>query len=391
MARTLIERLLHGFRKTAPLTFELPEQSLGSVVEVWLEQADALHQLEMHRHAQRKLELAEYYAQESIRKNPASLHAWLALGRVQLAASMGLEAQKTFETARQIAQQQRDLESVQHALTQLAIATELVASKQQSFDDGAVIERMFHACKSCGHLILFIGGHCCHCHSAPETADDVAISSCLSTLYFQVPTMLDVCKGIQQQRPLFELIPGFSDVVARHGHEGAEAVLSKIQANQADDLLDYTSLIRCEQCAIELGNSWLKTCANCEAPVTWPALLRLLICIEHLLQHFTWGVRRSETEEFADFVTLLVTLKGTIMRRQKTPTAYQQRWALNLLPTLSPLYMDNGAGLVRIDGAHRVGYQVLNEDQRGIMQTLEHLTAEFRHFAHLMNSQVTLF
>ena len=393
MLRSMFERMRGRAPKEPHAPAPLPEAVIGPVLDVWLEQAASLHELRKHELANRKMAIAISVALENVTSHPASTFAWFELGRVQLAAKNPDEAKQAFEMLGVLGKNQKDESIVELANSAMLRAQRLRVEKDQSFSKDMVIEKLFYACQSCGRLVLFIGSHCPHCKFAPSTPAEVGLSVGLSTIYFHVPNMLNMSRDMQWGKNPHKSMPDLASFAKNYSEEDAESVLSKLKRRAADDHLDFKMLESCNACGAGATNpSWVEDCEKCHQPLRRPALLRLAICIDHVLQHFVWNIKRSDSDDFSNFVTLMVNVKHSIIRNQTGPTDPQRRWAQSLVMKLSPLITDNGAGMVTLKDLQTITGQVLDAKiNEGITATIENLVGELKHFVHLTSDQVSLF
>lgn len=393
MLRSMFERMRGRAPKEPHASAPLPEAVIGPVLDVWLEQAASLHELRKHELANRKMAIAISVASENVTSHPDSTFAWFELGRVQLAAKNPDEAKQAFEMLGVLGKNQKDKSIVELANSAMLRAQRLKVEKDQSFSKEMVIEKMFYACQSCGRLVLFIGSHCPHCKFAPSTPAEVGLAVGLSTINFRVPNILNMSRDMQWGRNPLKSMPDLHIFAESYSGEDAAPVLSKLKRRAADDHLDFKMLESCNVCGLVPTNpSWVDDCEKCHQPLRRPVLLRLAICIDHLLQHFVWNIKRSDSDNFSNFIALLVNVKHSIIRNQTGPTDHQRRWARGLVVKLSPLISDNGAGMVTLKDAQTITGQVLDPKiNEGITATIENLVGELKYFVHLMSDQVSLF
>jgi rubrerythrin len=249
---------------------------------------------------------------------------------------------------------------------------------------------MFYVCQSCGHLNLMLGEHCAHCQFAPQNLSDLQLSLALCAFNFKTTTLLQIAQQIQQGRKPHEFIDGLDGILKRFDTD--QGILEKIRQNAEDDHLDFKALDRCPSCAKVVWSSSTDVCPNCHANLNRPMLLKLTICVDRLLQQLVWNIRRSDTTEFARFVILLVNLKYLLVRAQMAPTDEQRHAATELLLKISPLYAQNGGGVVWVKSATKVVSEVLNpEVHKDIGPTLDFIREELKHFLHLVSDAVSLF
>jgi len=390
--------------KQESVTSATPPDIVAYILDVWLEQAASLKQLRMHDHALQLMNIARAITLESMRADPSDPMAWVNIGRVQLADEKFESAKEVLDHAKELAQQScntsvegfadaalfqvlRRQPSVSQAVFDLAnplTQDQYRAHLRQS------LSQMFYVCQSCGHLNLMLGEHCAHCRFAPRDLSEVQLSLTMSALNFNTPTLLGIALKIQQGRKPNEFIDGFDAILT--GYDTDKGVLEKIRLNAEDDHLDFKTLDRCASCGKVIWASSSDECPTCHAKLNRPTLLKLAICVDRLLQQLIWNLRRSETDEFEQFVILLVNLKYSLVRTQMAPTDAQRHAATELLLKISPLYTQNGGGVVWVKSATTVISEVLNlEVHKDIGPTIDFIRDEVKHFLRLMSDAVSLF
>lgn len=297
---------------------------IDEVTDVWIAQAESLQQLRKYDYASRKLEMAASIALKGSREQPDSPGAWFTLGKIYLTLNQPDKAELAFRKMGALATSRCDKRDVELAQNGLARSSRLRTTNEQSLA-GKVAEAMFYTCQSCGHPILFLGTHCPHCRFAPSTSEEVSIGIVLSTLYLDIPSLLNASREIQKGRNPNDFMPQLREMIPRIDDGGA--VLSKLEQSKADDHLDFRLLEACHQCGAAPRQSWVQKCQKCGEQLNRPDLVELAICIDRAIQHFVWNIRRDTSESFSDFVTLLVNVKSKIIRDQTGPTESQRKWA----------------------------------------------------------------
>ena len=362
---------------------------IDEVTDVWIAQAESLQQLRKYGYARRKLEMAATIALEGSRERPDSPGVWFTLGKIYLALNQPDKADLAFRMMDTLARSCGDKRDVKLAQNGLARSSRLRTTNEQSLAD-KVAEAMFYTCQSCGHPILFLGTHCPHCRFAPSTNEEVAIGIILSTLYLDTSSMLNASREIQRGRKPNDFMPQLHEMIPRIDDGGA--VLSKLEQSKADDHLDFRLLEACHQCGTAPRQSWAHKCLKCGEPLNRPDLVELAICIDRAIQHFVWNIRRDSSESFSDFVTLLVNVKSKIIRDQTGPTESQRKWARKLLVGISPIYTDNGGGVIEVKSEEEIHGKVLDPSVHPQIElTIDHIEGELRNFARLISDQVSLF
>lgn len=389
----------------------VPPEQVAIYLDLWLEQAASLKQLRMHEYADRKLDMARGVTLESMKVDPEMALAWVNIARVQLASEDFAGAKETINVAKGLARRSNDKPMEEFAsavLFQVMRQQEpelnknwVVAgeAKFKSMEDykawkDQFIARAFYVCQSCGHIILIAGEHCQHCHFAPSNADEENVAICLSTMYLHVSEMLDVALEIQRGRTPFDIIPRLRSIINEWNSTVSKRsgfIIDKAKFH-SDDYLDFNLLDHCAACGAKIWTSRDVDCHQCGAIPDRPQLMKLAICVENVLQQFIWNLRRSNDENFMRFITLLVNIKYSSTRAQVGPTDAQRQSAPILLVKLSPIYTQNGAGVVRVKSIDEIEYEVLNQSaHKDIVPTMKYLVDELKHFAYLISDSVSLF
>lgn len=383
---------------------ELSPQAVAILLDRWLEQVSSLKQLRMHDHAYRLMNSARGITLRSMQADPSDPMPWVNIGRVQLADENFAEAKKVLDHAIDLAQKSgnKDVEGFAGAALfqvqrlQGSTGDEVVDTKKpltqaeyRAFQR-QTLEQIFYVCQSCGHLNLMVGEHCCYCQFAPQNLTDAKLSMTLTTMYFRVPTMLGIALEIQRGNKPHEFIEGLSTIL--NSIESDQGILEKIQRGEEDDHLDFKAIDHCPSCDKRIWASTADACPHCHATLGRPALQKLAICVDRILQQFVWTARRSDSKEFEQFIILLVNMKYSLVRAQMGPTDAQRHMATELIIKLSPLYTQNGGGAVWVKNADKVISEVIDPSVHEHLEaTINAFRDELRHFLHLMSDAVSLF
>ena len=381
--------------------------TVAIILDLWLEQAASLKQLRMHDHAFRVLNAARGITLESMQANPTDPMPWVNIGRVQLASENFDGAKEALDHAKDLAQQRGDttVEGFANAaLFQVLRQQHSTSDQEWHLKDGDSLtrseyraflqhqlEHMFYVCQSCGHLNLIVGGLCPQCHFAPQNLSDAKVAIALSTFYCRVPQILQIALAIQRGRKPHECIDNFEEVLNRVG-DSDQGILEKIRSNAEDDHLDFKALDHCSACGSVVWPSRAVACPSCHAKLNRPELMKLAVCVDRILQQFVWTIRSSDSKDFERLITLLVNMKYLLLRAQIGPTDAQRHSASELLVKLSPLYTQNGGGVVWVKSNKKVACEVLDPNvHKDIGPTIDYLMGELTHFLQLTSDAVSLF
>ena len=383
------------FRKRSESEFDvpaLPSGDIGPIIDTWIAQAQSLRELRLYAHEQRKLTIAEKVALKRIKEQPEAMGAWHSLGDVYLATQRAHEAAEAFLMIKNWSEKSGNTYWLEAATDGLIRVARLEATLQRVPYERNIIG-MFYACQSCGNLILFLGSHCPHCKFAPATPHEAATGIVLSIMRFTVPDLLAVSRSIQWKEPPADFVDGFEEIVhSAEAEPSVAAVLGKLKEKSADDFLDFQALETCHECGNVTNHSWLSTCSNCGHKLNRPDLMNLALCVHRILQHFIWGIRRSESPEFAKLITLLVNIKYRIIRQQEGPTDAERTLARRLLEQISPLWTQNNGGYVEVKSPDCIRGCVVDESVHPqIGRTISSLEGELRNYTRLTSDQVGLF
>lgn len=374
------------------------------ILEVWLEQVASLKQLRMHDHALRVMNMARAATLKSMQDDPSDPMAWVNCGRVQLADEKFESAKQVLDRAKELAQHSGNTAVDEFADAVLfQVLRQQPGASQEAFDLTKPLTQaqylayrrqqlgeMFYVCQSCGRLNLMLGEHCAHCRFAPQNLSDAQLSMALSAFCFKTTDLLSIALRIQRGHKPHEFIDGLDAILSRFDTD--HGILKKIRLHEEDDHLDFKTLDRCPSCGKVVWSSGADVCPNCHAKLNWPILMRLAICVDRLLQQLVWNLRRSEAEAFAQLVILLVNMKYSLIRAQMAPTDAQRHSATELLLKISPLYAQNGGGVIWVKSATTVVSEVLNpEVHKDIAPTIAFIQGELKHFLRLVSDAVSLF
>lgn len=381
-----------------------PPNLVAYMLDVRLEQASSLKQLRMHDQAYRVMNMMRGITLESMQADPEDPMAWVNIGRVQIEDEKFESAKEVIDHARKLAKRSGNtqVEGITDILRFQLLRRQPKAS-QETFDlsqpltgeqyqeyMGKTLGEMFYVCQSCGHLNLMLGEHCPHCRFAPKNLRECQVSLSLSAMNCKTTTLVEIAQQIQRGRKPHEFIDNLDTIIKRFPTD--QGLLEKIEKNAEDDYLNFLAYDRCPACSKRVWPSSAEVCPHCQAKLDRPMLLKLALCVDRILQQLIWNLRRSDTEAYAQFVILLVNLKYLLVRKQQAPSDAQRHAAAELLLKISPLYAQNGGGVVWVKSPTKVVSEVLDFSvHKDIGPTMDFIRDELQHFLRLVSDAVSLF
>lgn len=377
---------------------------VAHILDVRLEQVASLKQLRMHDQANRVMNMMRGITLESMKADPENPMAWVNIGRVQLEDEKFDSVREVIDHAKSLAKQSGNEVVAGFAdVLRFQLQRRQPKASQESFDlskpltedqyqdyMGKTLGEMFYVCQSCGHMNLMLGEHCSNCRFAPKDLSECQVSMALSAMNCKTATLVEIAQQIQRGRKPHEFIDNLDAIIQRFPTD--QGILEKIKNKAEDDYLNFLAYDRCPACSKRVWPSSAEVCPHCQAKLDRPMLLKLALCVDRILQQLIWNLRRSDTEAYAQFVILLVNLKYLLVRKQQAPSDAQRHAAAELLLKISPLYAQNGGGVVWVKSPTKVISEVLDFSvHKDIGPTMGFIRDELQHFLRLVSDAVSLF
>ncbi|QEE26140.1 hypothetical protein CS053_17715 [Rhodanobacter glycinis] len=381
-----------------------PPSLVACMLDVRLEQVSSLKQLRMHAQAYRVMNMMRGITLESMQADPEDPMAWVNIGRVQIEDEKFDSAKEAIAHARSLAKRSGNaqMEGITDVL-RFQLLRRQPKARQESFDlsrpltedqyqeyMSTTLGEMFYVCQSCGHLNLMLGEHCSNCRFAPQSLNECQVSLALSAMHCKTTTLVEIAQQIQRGRKPHEFIDNLDAIIKRFPTD--QGILEKIKKNAEDDYLNFMAYDRCPACSKRVWPSSVDVCPHCHTKLDRPMLLKLALCVDRILQQLIWNLRRSDIAAYAQFVILLVNLKYLLVRKQQAPSDAQRQAAVDLLLKISPLYAQNGGGVVWVKSPTKVVSEVLDSAvHKDIGPTMDFIRDELLHFLRLVSDAVSLF
>lgn len=196
-----------------------------------------------------------------------------------------------------------------------------------------------YCCANCGRLHNFLSMPCPHCDWSPQTVKETSASMVLSNTYIKVPALLMLAREMANGRTAEEVVPNLNDsanVIINDGSQKplVEKILFMLRENEHKNHRSLSIIRGCSGCGSRILFSGAEECQKCGELVSWPNAIRTLTCMDNLLWLFEQRVEVSSTDEFSDFVCILVAMTNNLLRKQESPSIRERQYSLQLLASI---------------------------------------------------------
>lgn len=207
-----------------------------------------------------------------------------------------------------------------------------------------------YCCANCGRLHNFLSMPCPHCDWWPHNADEVAQSLVMSTAHLQIGKLIllrrEMAKGRSAREVVTDMPQIEHDYLSKSDDRGCvDKILELLSRYEAMNHRSFESLRQCSECGKRIRFSCDAECEHCGAKVRWPELVRLMVCVDNLLQLAEERIEPSSGREFSELVCVLVSIANNALRKQEAPPKSVRDYALRLLSDLAVI-RDMGGGAV---------------------------------------------
>lgn len=253
-----------------------------------------------------------------------------------------------------------------------------------------------YSCAKCGRLHNFLSMPCPHCDWFPESELDAAKSIVLSNAHLKIPQLLLLSREIASGRTAEDVVPDLKKSAAAYlnGDQQARAVrgvLSLLRENSQKTRRSINEVLGCPACGARMPFSGALHCGQCGEEIRWPKFLRSLACLDNLLWLWESRVEPDRSEEFAEFVCVLVLMMNDLLRKQEVPSEKNRRYALELLQKIGPVFdLKKGAAVDARDLEELKPY-VFEDNRRDESQVFVTLIQqELKLFVAMMKSGIKI-
>jgi hypothetical protein len=197
-------------------------------------------------------------------------------------------------------------------------------------------------CANCGRLHNFVSVPCPHCDWSPQGIEETARSIVLSNAHFKIPALLTLAREMSKGRAANDIVPnllndGRSYLSDSKQRLDVERVFAMLKENEHKNHRSLSMVRACPECGHRVLLSSAEECKECRAPVRWPDAIRLLACMDNLLWLHEQRIEVSNTNEFSDFVCILVAMTNNLLRKQEVPSTHDRQYSLKLLGALGAI------------------------------------------------------
>lgn len=226
-----------------------------------------------------------------------------------------------------------------------------------------------YCCENCGRLHNFVSLPCPNCDWCPDTLDEVARSTSLSNAAINVPTLLLLSREMGEGRPAGDVVQNLAQnaramLASDHGRKYAETVLSLLRENKHKHHRLLSRIRACGNCGDRVLMSDADKCHECDAPVEWPEAVRTLVSVDNLLWLFEQRSEPVQTEEFSEFVCVLVSIANDLLRKQIGPSDEVRRYALKLLQDLVIIWDLGRGGGIKTNNPQKLEVYLIKDSMR---------------------------
>ncbi len=235
---------------------------------------------------------------------------------------------------------------------------------------------------------------CPNCDWSPQTIEETARSIVLSNPDIDVASLLMLCGEMAKGRSADSVVSNLEEKAKAYLNDPArrpfiEQIFALLRENEHKNHRDMNMLRECTNCGARLLQSNSERCEKCEEPVRWPDAIRVLVCMDNLLSLFEHRLEVSSSEEFSEFVCLLVRMLNNLLRKQESPSDAHREYALQLLEKMDVIVDDNHGVYIYIDTTnpramkvHLIKDRMLEDTERFAMflfNELEYFVATMIH------------
>ena len=330
-----------------------------------LGKAKSLQKLGRRAEAEHMFAEAENQATNNLRQHPHHMlaHITLALFYVEIAS-----------LARAAEIINRILNSAEFSLTdqeRMILRGELQKlrrerpSEQRSDDDPKSFTKIY-CCQKCGRLHNYVSMPCPNCDWSPPTIEETARSMVLSNDVIDVPSLLMLCREMAKGRSADDVVTNLEERARSNLNDPVhrtviEQIFTLLRENEHKNHRDLNMLRECTNCGARLLQSNSERCEKCEEPVRWPDAIRVLVCMDNLLSLFEQRLEVSSSEEFSEFVCLLLRMLNNLLRKQESPSDAQREYALRLLEKMGGIADLNRGAIIETTNPRALKVHVVKD------------------------------
>ena len=185
----------------------------------------------------------------------------------------------------------------------------------------------------------------------PGNLQEMAASLVLATPQLKIPALLILAREVSNGRKPSEVVQNLPDQVKSWltvppQRQAAEQVFTLLKENEHKNRQRIDEIKECKSCGEKVLFSGSDSCQACGNKIHWTDANRMLMCIDSLLWLFEQRVEVSSTDEFSNFVELLVELANELLRKSQEVSASDKRLLLDRLKKVSRLFDKNKGGAV---------------------------------------------
>jgi hypothetical protein len=328
----------------------LAEYAAYQAVSARIAKAQSLRKLGRLDEARREFDGAEITAKDYVRRYPTDkrAHVLLCLVYVESGANeLAVAALKTLLTPGAFALDAKDRLIVEGQLQRLE--RERPSDKKTSGAPKSFTQ--VYACLNCGRLHNYASLPCPHCTEFAEDIGAMARAVVLSNSYLRIHSLLLVSREMQKGRKPEEIVTNLDSNAAEYlrrpeTRKIASDLLAMLREAQGKPDRTFGHARQCPTCATRVLLSTADHCQECGAAIHWPAILRLMVCVDNLLWLFEQRVEVRASDEFAELVCLLVVIANNLLRKQQAPSDDFRKYAVKLLVSLGSVGDTNNGAVI---------------------------------------------
>jgi rubrerythrin len=327
----------------------LVEYAAYQVVSGKIAKAQSLQKLGRLDEAKKEFQGAEAAANEYVKRNPQDKRAHILVCIVYLESGANeaaiLSLKGLLSSALPLDNKERAV--VEGQLQKLERERPIEArsaSAPRSFTQ-------VYACIKCGRLHNYVSLPCPHCSHFASDLDALAKALVLSNTYLRIPALLLVAREMETGRRPEEIVANLESNAAEYlsrskTREVARDVFAILREEQGKQGRLLGQVRQCPACAARIVVSTAAECQECGTTIQWPSMVRLLVCVDNLLWLLEQRAEVRSSDEFAEFVCLLVVMANDLLRKQKGPSEDFKKYALKLLGSMRSVGDKNNGAVI---------------------------------------------
>jgi len=231
-----------------------------------------------------------------------------------------------------------------------------------------------YCCQNCGRIHRYVSMPCPYCDWSPDSIDEMARSIILSNSHFKIPSLLLLSREMAKNRTAADVVPNLMNDGKKYirntkQRETVEQIFTLLKQNEDKNRRDMNVVHECPCCGEWVLASLAEECNSCGEILEWSDFVRTLACIDNLLWLFEQRIELLPSEDFSEFVCLLVVMADNMLRKQETPTDQQRKYALELLSQMAAISDLNKGAIIKTGDPQKLEIYLIKDNMREDSET----------------------